>query len=160
MHLKSLQEFLDDAGNTPLEIKWTKTSNEWNGFFIIEEVKFKIQIKKNSEYCDRIEVFEFKFTRDGSTKLINDFKYPFQVVPTIKEALSSFLKEHKPAVIGFVGNKDDKGRVKLYEKNAKFYADKYDYKLYLDRSSDYYAFVLYKDDEFENCVKELLKDKN
>ena len=148
-----------EAGKKPVSIKWKKTTSKWSGIFNIDSTTFNISITKNNEYCDNIEVYEFKFTRSGSTKMVNDFKYPFRVVPTIKKALETFITEVNPEVIGFVGNKDDLGRVKMYEKNAKYYSDKFDYKLLLDKSTDYYAFILYTTDELEDCAKELSKHK-
>ena len=150
---------LSEAAKNPLKINWTKSSNVWKGLFNIDENKFEIYINKNNDYCENISVWEFKFTRNLSTEMIKDYKYPFIVVPTIQSAMEEFLKEKKPDVIGFVGNKDDKGRVKMYEKNAKMYSDKFKYKLFLDKSTDYYAFVLFSNLEFENCAKQLIADK-
>lgn len=150
---------LSEAAKNPLKINWTKSSNVWKGLFNIDENKFEIYINENNDYCENISVWEFKFTRNLSTEMIKDYKYPFIVVPTIQSAMEEFLKEKKPDVIGFVGNKDDKGRVKMYEKNAKIYSDKFKYKLFLDKSTDYYAFVLFSNLEFETCAKQLIADK-
>ena len=150
---------LSEAAKNPLPIKWNKTPNKWVGYFAIDDNRFEIYINKNNEYCENISVWEFKFTRNMSTDMVKDYKYPFSVVPTIQSAMEDFLKEKKPNVIGFVGNKDDKGRVKMYEKNAKIYSDKFKYKLFLDKSTDYYAFVLFSDLEFEKCAEQLIKEK-
>ena len=151
---------LFEAAKNPLPIKWNKTLNKWIGNFEIDKNIFEIHINKNSDYCDTIDVWEFKFSRNHSTEMTKDYKYPFIVVPTIQSAMEEFLKEKKPKVIGFVGNKDDKGRVKMYEKNSKVYSDKYGYKLFLDKSTDYYAFVLFSDNEFKNCAEKLIRDKD
>ena len=160
--MQSFGEFrkeLSEAAKNPLEIKWIKKIDNWKGTFEIDENLFEIYINKNNEYCDNVSVWEFKFTRNLSTEMVKDYKYPFVVVPTIQSAMEKFLKEKKPEVIGFVGNKDDKGRVKMYEKSAKIYSDKFKYKLFLDKSTDYYAFVLFSDLEFKNCAEKLIKDK-
>ena len=145
---------LCEAGKNPIDIDWVKTSDKWSGTFVIEDITFIVMIKENNDYC-KTPVWEFKFTRDNSIQMINDFKYPFIVVPTIQKALSDFLDEVKPNILGFVANKDDKGRVKMYEKNSKLYASKHNYLIHLDFSSDFFAFVLYKDNKFEECIKEL-----
>ena len=160
-----MQKFSDfmkemtEAAKNPLHINWTKKSNNWKGVFNIDNNVFEIYINRNNDYCDNISVWEFKFTRNFSTEMVKDYKYPFVIVPTIQSAMEEFLKEKKPSVLGFVGNKDDRGRVKMYEKNAKIYSDKFKYKLFLDKSTDYYAFVLFSDLEFEKCAEKLIKDK-
>ena len=147
------------AGKDAVPVKWNKTKHQWLGQFFIDEEKFDIRIDSSDRYCSTVIVWEFEFARNNSTKMKNDFKYPYVVVPTIKKAMEDFLKEVHPSVVGFVGNKDDKGRVKMYEKNAKMYSDKFKYKLFLDKSTDYYAFVLFSNLEFENCAKQLIADK-
>ena len=144
---------LMEAGNNPVDINWKKGEN-WVGEFELEDSKFIIHISKNNDYC-KTPVYEFKFTRDNSVKMINDFKYPFRVVPTFQKAMDDFLSEVKPSIVGFVANKDDKSRLKMYEKNAKLFASKHDYLLHLDFSSDFFAYVLYNDSKLEDCVKEL-----
>lgn len=150
---------LEMAGKDALPIEWHKNSKIWLGKFYIDDNKFDIRIESSDRYCKNVDVWEFEFTRNNSTKMKNDFKYPYVVVPTIKKAMEDFLKEKKPSVLGFVGNKDDKGRVKMYEKNSKYYSDKFDYKLFLDKSTEYYAYVLYADDKFEECAEEMISDK-
>lgn len=150
---------LSEAAKNPIKIDWIKKSDSWKGTFSIDDNLFEILINKNDDYCDNTSIWEFKFTRNRSTSMVKDYKYPFIVVLTIQSAMEEFLKEKKPNVIGFVGNKDDKGRVKMYEKNAKVYSDKFSYKLFLDKSTDYYAFVLFSGLEFENCAEKLISDK-
>ena len=159
--MQKFSDFLSEmAGKDPLNIKWTKKRDLWLGEFNIDKNKFIIRIENSDRYCEKISVWEFEFSRNNKTSMVNDYKYPYLVVPTIKKAMEDFLKEISPDVIGFVGNKDDKGSVKMYEKNAKHYSDKFNYSLFLDKSTEYYAFVLYKDKEFEKCAEELIKDKS
>ena len=87
-----MKELSEDA-KTPLKIDWIKKRNEWVGTFNIDENIFKIDIVKSNDYCDNIDVWEFEFTRNKSTKKPNDYKYPYIVVPTIQFAMGEFLKK-------------------------------------------------------------------
>jgi hypothetical protein len=78
--------------------------------------KFEIEITILST-CDvlNIPIHQFKFYRDRSVSTLNDFKYPFQVVPTIKEAINQFVKENKPKVLLFSPSDESKARIALYK---------------------------------------------
>lgn len=96
-----MQKFSDfmkemtEAAKNPLHINWTKKSNNWKGVFNIDNNVFEIYINRNNDYCDNISVWEFKFTRNFSTEMVKDYKYPFVIVPTIQSAMEEFLKETK-----------------------------------------------------------------
>ena len=165
---RELFKLTTEAGKDPKHITWNKKPTKWTGHFELENIPFEIVIAVNNDYkelCksndsnESTEIWEFKFYRDNKTAMPNDFKYPFKVSATIKKAMEDFLSQKKPNVIGFVGNKEDKGRVKMYEKYAKVYSSKFDYAINVNKDSDFYAFILYKNNDFKECIDEMIKSK-
>jgi hypothetical protein len=151
---------LYEAGNNPSNIEWIKNNSSWEGTFRIGIQNFSIIIGKNNNYCDNVDVWEFKFTREGSTKMFNDGEYSFIVVPTIKKAIREFLNEMTIDVLAFIGNKQDKGRVRIYTSEAKKLSEEYNFRVDIGYDeSDYATFVLYESDELLDCMEALRKMK-
>ena len=121
----SIRDFLNEAGNTPADIKWVKNNKGLFGNFKIKDQIFDIQVTKLDE--NKFDIFQFKFYRDDETKMFNDMKYAMGVVPTIKVALDYVMSNLKPDGLVFAASDESKTRKALYKLNAAKIATKYKY---------------------------------
>ena len=120
-----LRDYLNEAGKSPVEIKWNKKGKNYYGEFYIGEQKFDIEVTlMDNESAD---VYQFKFYRDNDVKMFNDNKYSFGVVATIKEALDYIVNKIKPDVLVFAASDNSATRKELYKLEAARVASKYKY---------------------------------
>ena len=126
-------DYMNEAGKSPVEVKWVKKNKNYHGEFFINEQKFEIDVTLMDN--EKADVYQFKFYRDKSTKIFNDIKYAFGVVATIKEALDYIVKIIKPDILVFAASDDSNARKALYKLEAAKIATKYNY-LDITRSKD------------------------
>jgi hypothetical protein len=120
-----LRDYLNEAGKSPAEIKWTKKGKNYYGEFFVNGQKFDIEVTlMDNEAAD---VYQFKFYRDNDVKMFNDNKYSFGVVATIKEALDYIVKKINPDVLVFAASDNSITRKELYKLEAAKVALKYNY---------------------------------
>lgn len=122
-------EFLEltEAGKNPVEIKWKKTNNRWEGNFEIKGIEYNIEI-----YISDIEVnfdiWEFKFYKNkNETQITGDFRSHFIIVPTIQKALEDFIKNKKPNCVIFLASDNSKSRKSLYNNTSLDIASRFNY---------------------------------
>ena len=118
-------DYINEAGKSPVEVKWTKKNKNYNGEFFIGEQKFEIEVTLMDN--ETAEVYQFKFYRNSDVKMYNDVKYAFGVVATIKEALDYIVKTIKPDMLVFAASDNSAARKALYKLGAAKVADKYKY---------------------------------
>ena len=130
----TFQEFLTEAGKNVAEANWIKTPRNWKGIFILTNKNvtgsFEIDISIR-DYCDTTDVWEFSFTRDKKASMANDGLFGFIIYPTINKAIRDFLSEVNPETFGFLGDKNDKSRDKVYGSTSKILSSSYDYKFWM-----------------------------
>lgn len=118
-------DFINEAGKSPAEVKWIKKNKNYHGEFFIGEQKFEIAVTLLDN--DSVDIYQFKFYRDESTKMYNDVKYAFGVVATIKVALDYIVRLLKPDILVFAASDNSTTRKALYKLEAANLATKYNY---------------------------------
>lgn len=119
------RDYLNEAGKTASEIKWTKHKKNYYGEFYISDQKFDIEVTlMDNETAD---VYQFKFYRNNDVKMFNDNKYAFGVVATIKEALDYIVQKVQPDILVFAASDNSSARKELYKLEAAKVAKKYNY---------------------------------
>lgn len=149
---KEFLELLSEAGKEAVEIKWNKKGKNLYGEFLVKDQKFEIEVTLMDNKA--ADVYQFKFYRDKKTKMHDDFKYNFSVVPTIREALDYSVNLLKPDVLVFASSDESSARKSMYKLEAAKIAKKYHYND-LTRNSDLVEmgyssdviFGIYKSDE-------------
>lgn len=135
--MQSFREYyrkkLNEAGKDAQKISWNKMNDELQGSFEINEVAFDIEVSKLE--LDKISAYQFKFYREGKTKMFNDIKYSYKVIPTIKSALDYAMKTLDPDILLFAASDDSVTKKALYKTEASYIATKYNY-LDVTRNSD------------------------
>ena len=119
------RDYMNEAGKSPVEVKWTKKNKNYHGEFFIGEQKFEIAVTLMDN--DSADIYQFKFYRDESTKMYNDIKYAFGVVATIKVALDYIVRLLKPDILVFAASDNSTTRKALYRLEAANLATKYNY---------------------------------
>jgi hypothetical protein len=109
--IKNIMGRVVEGLNSPLEVIWDKTPNEWHGTFEIDDTKYIIEIINFSD-CGHW-LFKFR-AEDTGFDLTNDIKKAFSVLPTIEKACIDFLTEISPEVFVFCASDKSSGRKKLY----------------------------------------------
>lgn len=126
---QEFREFLrlNEVAKNPVEIKWKFINDELFGTFNVksndETQDFEIEATRFEENG----VYQFKFYRDKQTKMFNDDKYMFVVVPTIKQALDYAMRKLNPEILVFAASDESKSRKSMYRLEAAKLASKYNY---------------------------------
>lgn len=138
---------IEEAFNSPLPIKWIKTSTNWEGSFTTN----------NNDYCisvsmEKYDIWKYKFfsKKNGiSVKLTNHNYDNFKVLATIRKGISEFLDEVNPNGIIFGADNDSPKRVKIYTIFSNDCVREYGYNLYEsgfdDKEINPTIFVLYRE---------------
>lgn len=126
-------ELLNEAGKEAVEIIWTKKGKNLHGEFVVKDQKFEIEVTLLENKS--ADVYQFKFYRNKKTKMHDDFKYNFGVVPTIREVLDYCVNLLKPDVLVFASADESSARKSMYKLEAAKIAKKYHYND-LTRSAD------------------------
>ena len=119
------RDYMNEAGKSPVEVKWTKKNKNYHGEFFIDDQKFEIAVTLMDN--ELVDVYQFKFYRNSDVKMYNDVKYAFGVVATIKEALDYIVGLLKPDMLVFAASDNSAARKALYKLGAASVADKYKY---------------------------------
>lgn len=120
----TFKQFLDEAGVHPVDVRWTKKGVNLYGEFEVKGQIFDIQV---TTLDSDVVVYQFKFYRDGDTKMFNDMIYALSVVPTIKKALDYAMEELNPDIVVFASSDKSIARRSMYKVHAEVVARKYGY---------------------------------
>jgi hypothetical protein len=157
----SFNDYLSEAGTSPLNIVWETKGKSSKGYFIAlfgeEKQKFDIDVSV-LDNCNGIDIIQFKFFKDNSTKLANENKYMFQVLATVRDALYTYVNYFKPEMLLFASSDNSSSRKAIYKLESARLATKFNYfdvsKLDGLKDTDI-LFGIYKDKKYTNCIEEL-----
>ena len=146
---------LFEAGKNPVNITWKKSKN-WVGSFMIDSQTFDIEVTEMN-LCKDVKVYQYKFYRDKSVKIINDYKYAFQVHATVKSGIIDFVKSKKPAVLLFSAVDESAARKAMYKKVGGELANQFKYNdlSQIDPNNDI-IFGIYKDQVGYDCIMSMI----
>ena len=155
-------DYLNETGNSPMVINWVKNSSEWKGTFTVNskstQQEFEIVISKLEE-CNGVDIIQFKFFKDNSTKQSNDNKYMWGVLSTVKKALYDYIEEMSPSMLLFASSDNSNFRKAIYKLESAKLATKFDYydvsKLDGVQDADV-LFGIYKNKEYLMCLENLI----
>ena len=145
--------------NPPLEVSWSKVSDEWSGTFDINENKYFIMIKNYSQSNGN---WLFKFKGNDSFDLVGDIKKAYTVLPTIKKSIVDFMDEMDPEVLFFIAADESIGRKKIYDRFCVEFSKSRFLYYYTEQYKNTKFFILTKHDydgvEFANTISKIRKE--
>lgn len=122
----TFKDFLIEISQEPVQVVWRKEGKELFGEFFVKEQVFTIAVTLLDN--DLVDIYQFKFYRgDKETSMINDGKYVYGVIPTIKYALDYAVKELSPPILVFASSDKSTSRKAMYKLEAGSMATKYKY---------------------------------
>ena len=126
--------------NSPLEVSWIKSKNEWRGNFIIENNTYEIQILNFSDNGHWL----FKFTANDKYELTNDIKKAYSVIPTIHKAAVDFVDEISPEAFIFCASDKSSSRKKIYTRFCEDMEKSHELYFHTERVNHLMLFMLLK----------------
>lgn len=118
-------------------ISWLVQNNDnWIGVFEVNNIKYEVKIENLDSILD---LWLFKFSRNGSYAMINDFNQVGSIIFTIQNALTQFLMENHNYV-AFTAKITDKGRIRVYDKRAADFPTYVKHEFY-ENGYKYYVFA-------------------
>lgn len=147
----------------PAEVFWKSGFSKGIGKFSILDEDYEIEFDEFTENNQKVAGIKF-FRMKNNIRVIKyvESKDPPTVSLTMKEQVRLYLKNKKPDVFGFMGNLEEKGRLRHYQRLlvvlSREFSTVYKFPYTADRGGER-IFILSKNEDVLDSVILALKDK-
>ena len=161
--LKNIIEDIKLINNNLLEAMDTKIDynfeKDYEGIYVNFNVNNeKINLRFEPYLEDKFDLYEISFTRNGSDKLLNEYRETFKILGIVKNIIFDFIEEYNPDMFFYAVSEKSKARFSLYTKLANEITKNSNYNYIrsdkiLDKTSA--NFLFYKD---KNILKSIINN--